>query len=126
MHHLFYTRQYLGAADIDCCEADIVKAVVGKIPSAVTLRTATLRVEQDESANGLCRNCVLISFDPGVETGTSRHHRSLVGRNRLRDRFRRDPLSGKYRLKQRAIPFNRFQLFDQLVDGKIEFDVGLD
>src|SRR5438128_10383133 len=121
--HFLYARDNLGAPDIGSRKADIVETVISKIPSTVTVCAASLGVEQDKAASCLSRNRRLIPFDPGIERSATGHDCALVGRNRLCDGFRSNALSRENSLEKRTISFDPFQLFEQLIDRQVHFDV---
>src|SRR5262245_53231051 len=121
--HLLYARHDLGAPEVGARKADIVEAVVGEIPSGVTVRAAGLGVEQNKAASCLLRNRGIIALDPGIERRTSGYDRALVGRDRLGDGFGSDTLSRENSLEKRTVSVDTLQLFEQLIDRQIHFDV---
>src|SRR5258708_15612854 len=97
----------LGAASVSVRQADIVKAVVGQIPSRMAGRAVRLGVEQRETAFGGWRDRCLVAGDPPVERRAARNDRALVGRKRLRDGRESEALVREHGLEGVAITQDR-------------------
>src|SRR5215467_3953888 len=85
MLHLDHRGKKFSTTDVGVRKADVMKAVIGEIPTAVALRACRLGVEEHESPLCFFRNGLLVTVDPCIERRIAGNHSALVGGNGLCD-----------------------------------------
>ncbi len=112
-------RLQLGAANILCVSANIVKLVVGEIPARMTGRTARLAIEQHKAAYGTFIKSLCIAINPTVKGSPTGDNRALVSRNGSENCLAADAFSPNSRLNQ--LRYSSISLRSLMITGNLPF-----